>query len=260
MAYPSAMPNRATFRVANRTGNRALAALLRSPLHPVASGHVALLTYTGRRSGREYTLPVFYRDKGDRITVAVGWPEAKVWWKNLTGEGARVSLLLRGEHHTGHAVATRHGPQDAVVRIELDRPYRESSTASTTRTVSNSQRGSPDHHERLYRRWLFELWAGDLSVADELVTADFVGHWPHEPAKVRGPAALAEVIGESHGYFDKLSFELELGPIVDGDTVAARWTARGTAQGEELTFHGHDLLRVEAGKFAEYWVISEAPG
>lgn len=116
------MASRAPFRFLNRTVNRGLEALLRSPLHPVASARVALLTYTGRRSGRRYTIPVFYRDKGDRITVAVGWPDRKVWWKNLTGEGAPVDLLVRGDHLTGHATATREGDQDAVVSIELDAP------------------------------------------------------------------------------------------------------------------------------------------
>lgn len=118
------MASGAPFRFMNRFVNRGLKALLRSPLHPLASGRVALLTYTGRRSGRTYTLPVFYRDKGDRITVAVGWADRKVWWRNLTGEGGPVDLLVRGDHLTGHATATRRGDQDPIVSIELDSPER----------------------------------------------------------------------------------------------------------------------------------------
>lgn len=118
------MAERTPFRIMNRTTNVALKALLRSPLHALASGRVALLTYTGRRSGREHTLPVFYLDKGDRITVAVGWPDRKVWWRNLTGDGAPVQVLVRGVWLTGHAVATRDGDQDAVVRIALDEGQR----------------------------------------------------------------------------------------------------------------------------------------
>lgn len=118
------MAARTPFRIMNRTINRGLAALLRSPLHRVASGRVALLTYTGRRSGRQYTIPVFYRDKGDRVTVAVGWPDRKVWWRNLTGAGGAVTVRVRGEERSGHAVASRDGEQDAVVRVELDSPER----------------------------------------------------------------------------------------------------------------------------------------
>lgn len=118
------MVSRAPFRFLNRTVNVGLKALLRSPLHPLASRRVALLTYTGRRSGQQYTIPVFYRDKGHRITVAVGWPDRKVWWRNLTGEGGPVELLVRGDQLTGHATATRRDGEDAIVAIELDSPER----------------------------------------------------------------------------------------------------------------------------------------
>ena len=107
------------FPLMNRTVNPALKSILRSPLHRLASGRVALLTYTGRRSGREYTIPCFYRDKGDEVTVAVGWPERKVWWRNLTGEGSAVQMLIRGEQVRGHAVATRDPGRDAVVRVRV---------------------------------------------------------------------------------------------------------------------------------------------
>jgi predicted ester cyclase len=50
--------------------------------------------------------------------------------------------------------------------------------------------------------------------------------------------------------------------------VAARWTGRGSYKGgmpgatapagTRVSFGGHDLLRVDEGRFAEYWVISEA--
>jgi hypothetical protein len=104
----------------NRTVNRALKGLLRSPLHALASRRVALLTYTGRRSGREYTIPCFYRDKGSEVTIAAGWPERKIWWRNLTGDGGPVRLLIRGEQLRGHAVATREPGRDALVRVKVE--------------------------------------------------------------------------------------------------------------------------------------------
>src|SRR5215218_8339765 len=54
------VPSRAPFLAMNRIVNPALKAILRSPIHGLASGRLALITYTGRRSGREYTLPCFY--------------------------------------------------------------------------------------------------------------------------------------------------------------------------------------------------------
>jgi hypothetical protein len=104
----------------NRVLNPVLRSILRSPLHGLADRRVALITYTGRRSGREYTIPAFYRDKGDEVTIAVGWPERKVWWRNLTGDGGDVRLVVRGKRLRGHAVATRDPGRDALVRIQLD--------------------------------------------------------------------------------------------------------------------------------------------
>jgi hypothetical protein len=104
----------------NRTMNPALSMLLRSPAHRLASGRLALITYTGRKSGREYTIPVLYRDRGEEITIAVGWPERKVWWRNLTGSGGPVRLVVEGEEVRGHAVATREPGRDALVRIRVE--------------------------------------------------------------------------------------------------------------------------------------------
>jgi hypothetical protein len=114
------MPSRAPFIAMNRVLNPMLKGVLRSPLHGLASGRVALLTYTGRRSGREYTIAAFYRDKGDEVTIGVGWPERKVWWRNLTGEGGPVRLLVRGKELRGHAVATRDPGRDALVRVRIE--------------------------------------------------------------------------------------------------------------------------------------------
>jgi F420H(2)-dependent quinone reductase len=111
---------RGPFPLLNRTLNPVLRAILRSPLHRLASGRVALITYTGRRSGREYTIPTFYRDKGDELTIAVGWPDRKLWWRNLTGEGGSVRLVIRGRELRGHAVATRDPGRDALVRLRIE--------------------------------------------------------------------------------------------------------------------------------------------
>jgi F420H(2)-dependent quinone reductase len=104
----------------NRIVNPALRALLRSSIHELASSRVALITYTGRSSGREYTIPCFYRDKGDEVTIAVGWPDRKVWWRNLTGDGGPVRLLVQGQELQGRAIATRDAARDALVRVRVE--------------------------------------------------------------------------------------------------------------------------------------------
>jgi len=106
------------FAVLNRTANPVLSALLRSPLHRPVSGQLALIAVRGRRTGREYTFPTGYRQAGDdRVTITVGWPERKRWWRNLRGEGAPVRLWLHGAERTGHAVA--EGDETSRVTVEI---------------------------------------------------------------------------------------------------------------------------------------------
>ena len=108
------------FAILNRAINPLVRWLIRSPLHRLASRRLALITYTGRRSGRRYTIPVGYEMGDLHVTITVGSPDRKVWWRSLTGTGAPVELIVRGRRRTGHAVATRTGDQ-ALVRVALDR-------------------------------------------------------------------------------------------------------------------------------------------
>jgi predicted ester cyclase len=126
---------------------------------------------------------------------------------------------------------------------------------------------SVEANKQLYRRWLLELWNGDLAITDQIVTPDFVGSWPGRPGLVHGPKELADIIRMSRAIFLEVRFAVEVGPVADGDLVAARWIGQGSYKGGMqraaapagtwVSFSGHDLLRVEDGRFAEYWVISE---
>ena len=115
------MKDHRSFLAMNRLVNPLVRLVLRSPLHRIVSKRIALIIYTGRKSGRQYTIPTFYRDTGDEVKIAVGWPDRKVWWRNLTGEGGEVRLLVRGEEIRGHAVATRDPGRDALVRVRVER-------------------------------------------------------------------------------------------------------------------------------------------
>ncbi len=79
--------------------NPVVAALLRSPFHGLLSRQVLLLTYTGRKTGQQYTIPVGYTAEGDTLTVFSG---RHVWWKNLRG-GGRVTVRLEGRQRTARA-------------------------------------------------------------------------------------------------------------------------------------------------------------
>ena len=62
----------------------------------------------------------------------------------------------------------------------------------------------------LYGRWINELWAGK-PVAAEIVTDDFVGHWPDR--EVHGPDELQAIIAETRNMLANLTFAIELGPL-----------------------------------------------
>jgi trans-aconitate methyltransferase len=71
----------------------------------------------------------------------------------------------------------------------------------------------------LYRRWISELWAGE-PVTAELVSGDFVGHWPNRD--VHGPDELQAMVDDT----------------------------RTTLT--DLRFVGNDILRFAGGRFVEY--------
>src|SRR5437763_1915530 len=86
----------------NKIANPFVRLVLRSPLHRLMSAALLLITYRGRKSGREYTLPVQYAQTGKTLYIRPGMPQKKTWWRSLEGS-ATVQLILRGELLTGNA-------------------------------------------------------------------------------------------------------------------------------------------------------------
>ena len=86
--------------------NPMIIAILRSPLHSMMSKAVMLITFTGRKSGKQYTTPVSYTQEGEMVYVFT----QGTWWKNLQG-GAPVSLWLRGQERNGFALAVSEDKQ-----------------------------------------------------------------------------------------------------------------------------------------------------
>ena len=82
--------------------NPRIAWLLRSPLHPLLDRWLLMLRVTGRRTGRQYWIPVGYQRDGDSITVLVSKAPRKQWWRNYRNPGP-VDVLLRGRSIRGRA-------------------------------------------------------------------------------------------------------------------------------------------------------------
>ena len=121
----------------------------------------------------------------------------------------------------------------------------------------------------LLAQWA-DLWGGNISLADEPVTDDFMTHvaplpWAPDVGKTGGREALKQWIsGGYRGLSPDMQFSIDVGPIADEQHLVVRWKARGTyrggfpgaspdAVGREVTFTGTDILRIADGKIAEYW-------
>ncbi len=101
--------------------NRVVAPLLSAPVIGDKLGTtMTVLTYTGRKSGKEFSLPVMYRRSGDDVVVGVAMPDKKNWWRNFTGDGAPITVTLDGSERHGHAVSRRDDKGVVSVRIRLD--------------------------------------------------------------------------------------------------------------------------------------------
>lgn len=95
--------------------------MLRSPLHWLLSFGLMLITVTGRRTGRVYTIPVGYQRDGDVITVLVSDAATKQWWRNFH-DPARVRVRIRGKNLEG--IGEVISPDSAEFRLQSERTLR----------------------------------------------------------------------------------------------------------------------------------------
>jgi hypothetical protein len=100
--------------------NPLVAWLLRSPLHPLLAWGLMLVTVTGRRSGRVYTIPVGYQRDGDALVVLVSKPARKQWWRNYR-ERRPIGVCLWGRSVRGHAVVVP--PGSPAFREAIERTF-----------------------------------------------------------------------------------------------------------------------------------------
>ncbi len=107
----------------NHAANPFVKLLLRSPFHRLASDSILLLTYRGRKSGKEYTLPVEYAQIGQTFYIVPGAAKYKTWWRNLSG-GAPVRLRVRGQELFARAEIVA-GEQDEGGLVDGLRVYFE---------------------------------------------------------------------------------------------------------------------------------------
>jgi predicted SnoaL-like aldol condensation-catalyzing enzyme len=134
-----------------------------------------------------------------------------------------------------------------------------SNTSSTT-SIANTEQ----ENEVLAHRFHMEIFQkGKFSLADEILTPDFVLHNPVLPSEfTKGPEGVKRF---ASGVVDSLSGHqfIHHDTISKGDKVLIRWTLVGipkrdflgvSASDKPITVTGFDLFRISVdGKLAEMW-------
>ena len=69
--------------------------LLNSPFHRLISGSILLISYTGRRSGKEFSAPLNYVRDGNTLWITS--VRDRIWWRNFRKESPIQVLLERVE-------------------------------------------------------------------------------------------------------------------------------------------------------------------
>lgn len=129
---------------------------------------------------------------------------------------------------------------------------------------------SAEGNKAIARRFYEELFGeGNLDLADEIVTPDFVVHDPNVPGGgVRGPEGLKGFVSMYRGAFPDLHMDIR-DQVAEGDEVGTRFVATGTHRGElmgipptgnRVEVGAFTLHRFSDGKISEDWANYDALG
>ena len=124
-----------------------------------------------------------------------------------------------------------------------------------------------EQNKTLARRWFEDLFSrGNLDVANEILSAEFVDHLTHEDE--RGLEELKHYVSIYRTAFPDIQDTVE-DIVAEGDKVVVRWTSGGTHQGEfmgvaptgrHVRFSGMRLFRIAEKKIVESWVNIDERG
>src|SRR5262245_2971317 len=116
--------------------------------------------------------------------------------------------------------------------------------------------------ETIVRFWYQELWdKWNISTADQLLTDDYQFHLPGVPVPLNREATKPVVAMFSGSFPDLTHTVNEM--IGEGDTIAARWSVRGTHRGEfqgipatgrTVNLSGLTVHHMRNGKICETWL------
>jgi steroid delta-isomerase-like uncharacterized protein len=120
---------------------------------------------------------------------------------------------------------------------------------------------SIEENKAVVRRYLDAFWnAGDASVADEVIAPSYTAHDPGTPGREGGVDGEKRVMAMYRTVFPDFSLDID-DVIAEGETVAARWTVRGTQRGalpgiaptgKAVTITGISMYRLRDRQITEH--------
>lgn len=118
---------------------------------------------------------------------------------------------------------------------------------------------SDDEIKSLALRYQQAWAANDHATIDEICAGTIVVHYSLASGPARGRAALKAMLDGIHQTFPDLSIETHQ-IIAEADTVALRWTMRGTHHDTHASWPGQNMLRVKDGKIVEDFGVDDGLG
>ncbi len=130
-------------------------------------------------------------------------------------------------------------------------------------TVINEKENSViEQNKELLRKAVEEIWnGGNFDILGDLVTEDFVIHFPRAGEDLKGPEDVKRFYTNLRNAFPDIHFKI-IDQIAEDDKIVTHWTATGTHKGEfkgipatgkTVIFTAMDIDKISDGKFVECW-------
>lgn len=137
-------------------------------------------------------------------------------------------------------------PGDGILSVPVSRQYLEGALPM-----------SSEDNKKVILRWFEEAWnKGNLDVAEEIATEDYVGYVSGNPGPLYGRDPLKQFVIDWRTAFPDVHYEVH-DVIGEGDMTLAFWTATGThtgpmlgipPTGRKVTLEGATISRYRDGQ------------
>jgi steroid delta-isomerase-like uncharacterized protein len=131
----------------------------------------------------------------------------------------------------------------------------------------NTDMPTAEQYKAHIRRYFQEVVTkGNLEAIPDFVGPNIVFRGPYTSEPIHGIKGFTELIAMLHAAFSDLQLTVE-DMVVEGDTVATRWTLSGTHKGEFMgtgpsgepfRFTGTAFYRIANGKIVETWAANNS--